>query len=108
MPKSACYITLESLHYPHPHFLTPISLLFPEFSELNEDSGVEAEQEGGDHDHTSSSVDDDACTTQSQSQSVAEAFHHHLNGLQQCLCDLTIAAEHVTHRYNNALGSSSL
>jgi hypothetical protein len=79
-----------------------------EFSELNEDSGVEAEQEGGDHDHTSSSVDDDACTTQSQSQSVAEAFHHHLNGLQQCLCDLTIAAEHVTHRYNNALGSSSL
>lgn len=57
-----------------------------EFSELNEDSGVEAEHE-------------DDCA-----QSVADAFHHHLNGLQQCLCDLTIAADYVTNRYNSALG----
>jgi len=57
-----------------------------EFSELNEDSGVEVEHE-------------DDCA-----QSVADAFHHHLSGLQQCLCDLTIAADYVTNRYNNALG----
>ncbi|XP_021965688.1 uncharacterized protein LOC110860881 isoform X2 [Folsomia candida] len=57
-----------------------------EFSELNEDSGVEAEHE-----------DDMA-------QGVADAFHHHLSGLQQCLCDLTIAADYVTTRYSSALG----
>jgi hypothetical protein len=57
-----------------------------EFSELNEDSGVEAEHE-------------EDCA-----QAVADAFHHHLNGLQQCLCDLTLAADYVTNRYTNALG----
>jgi len=61
-----------------------------EFSELNEDSGVEAEHE-------------EECA-----QSVADAFHHHLNGLQQCLCDLTIAADYVTTRYNTALGGLNL
>jgi hypothetical protein len=55
-----------------------------EFSELNEDSGVEAEEE--------------------YSTTMAETFHHHLNGLQQSLRDLTIAADYVTTRYNNDLG----
>jgi len=61
-----------------------------EFSELNEDSGVEAEHE------------------EEYSQSVADTFHHHLNGLQQCLCDLTIAADYVTTRYSSAVGELSL
>lgn len=55
-----------------------------EFSELNEDSGVEAEEE--------------------YSTTMSETFHHHLNGLQQSLRDLTIAADYVTTRYNNDLG----
>lgn len=59
-----------------------------EFSELNEDSGVEAEQE------------DDSST------SMADTFHHHLNGLQQCLSDLTLAADYVTTRYNSDLGGN--
>lgn len=56
-----------------------------EFSELNEDSGLEGEEE--------------------YSQHLADAFHHHLTGLQQCLKDLTLAADYVTNRYNNDLGS---
>jgi hypothetical protein len=61
-----------------------------EFSELNEDSGVEAEHE------------------EEYAQSVADSFRHHLNGLQQCLCDLTIAADYVTTRYNNELDGVNL
>lgn len=56
-----------------------------EFSELNEDSGVEAEEE--------------------YSQHMADSFHHHLSGLQQCLRDLTLASEYVTSRYNIDLDS---
>jgi len=59
-----------------------------EFSELNEDSGVEAEEEYVQH--------------------MADSFHHHLNGLQQCLRDLTIAADYVTTRYNNDLGGNNI
>jgi hypothetical protein len=59
-----------------------------EFSELNEDSGVEAEEE--------------------YSQHMADSFHHHLSGLQQCLRDLTIAADYVTTRYNNDLGGINI
>ncbi|ODM94025.1 Mid1-interacting protein 1-like [Orchesella cincta] len=59
-----------------------------EFSELNEDSGVEAEHE------------------EEYSHSMADTFHHHLNGLQQCLCDLTLAADYVTTRYSSDLGGT--
>jgi hypothetical protein len=59
-----------------------------EFSELNDDSGVEGEEE--------------------YSQHMADSFHHHLNGLQQCLKDLTLAADYVTNRYNNDLGGLNL
>jgi len=59
-----------------------------EFSELNEDSGVEAEEE--------------------YSQHMADSFHHHLSGLQQCLRDLTIAADYVTTRYNSDLGGINI
>jgi len=62
-----------------------------EYSELNEDSGVEVEHEE-DYTHTN----------------MADTFHHHLNGLQQCLCDLTLAADYVTTRYNNDLGGGPL
>jgi len=62
-----------------------------EYSELNEDSGVEVEHEE-DYTHTN----------------MADQFHHHLNGLQQCLCDLTLAADYVTTRYNNDLGGGNL
>jgi len=62
-----------------------------EYSELNEDSGVEAEHEE-EYTHTT----------------MADTFHHHLNGLQQCLCDLTLAADYVTTRYNNDLGGGNL
>jgi len=58
-----------------------------EISELNEDSGVEAEEE--------------------YSQHMADSFHHHLTGIQQCLRDLTVAADYVTTRYNNDLGGGS-
>jgi len=69
--------------------LLTFKLIFlPEFSELNEDSGVEGEEE--------------------YSQHMADAFHHHLSGLQQCLRDLTLAADYVTNRYNTDLGGAVL
>jgi len=55
-----------------------------EFSEMNEDSGVEGEEE--------------------YSQEMANAFHHHLNGLQHCLRELTLVADNITTRYNNEVG----
>jgi hypothetical protein len=58
-----------------------------DFSDLNDDSGVEAEQE------------------EDFAQNAATAFQHHLNGLHQCLCDLTSAADYITTRYNDAIGS---
>lgn len=59
-----------------------------EFSELNEDSGVEGEEE--------------------YSQHMADSFRHHLSGLQQCLRDLSIAADYVTTRYNTDLGGVNI
>jgi len=59
-----------------------------EFSELNEDSGVEGEEE--------------------YSQQMSDAFHHHLSGLQHCLRELTVAADYITTRYNNDLGGANL
>jgi len=58
-----------------------------EISELNEDSGVEAEEE--------------------YSQHMADSFHRHLSGLQQCLRDLTLTADYVTTRYNTDVGGAS-
>jgi hypothetical protein len=59
-----------------------------EFSELNEDSGVEGEDE--------------------YAQQMSDSFHRHLYGLQHCLKELTLAADYITTRYNSDLGGANL